>query len=82
MISETYRKKFSEGMSKALSENDEQSNKIFDLEQNKRLKEISLELVQSQLNHLFNSINAISNAKNLEDKYQFQINEQENKIAR
>lgn len=38
--------------------------------------------MQSQLNHLFNSINAISNAKNLEDKYQFQINEQENRIAK
>ena len=44
-ISETYRKKFSEGMRKALSINDEQSNKIFELEQNKRLNVISLELV-------------------------------------
>ena len=36
--------------------------------------------MQGKLSMLFESINAISNAKNLEDKYQFQINEQHKKI--
>lgn len=75
MISEQYRKKFSEELRKALSQNDEQSNKVFELEQNRRLHEISYELVQGKLSMLFDSINAISNAKELEDKFQFAINE-------
>lgn len=32
-----------------------------------------LEIVQSQYEKVFDSVNAISNAKNLEDKYKFQI---------
>lgn len=75
LISEQYRKKFSEELRKALSQNDEQSNKVFELEQNRRLHEISYELVQGKLSMLFDSINAISNAKELEDKFQFEINE-------
>jgi hypothetical protein len=81
MISEQYRKKFSEELRKALSQNDEQSNKVFELEQNRRLHEISYELVQGKLSMLFNSINAISNAKKLEDKFQFEINELNNVIS-
>lgn len=32
-----------------------------------------LQIVQSQYEKVFDSVNAISNAKNLEDKYKFQI---------
>ena len=44
-ISEIYRKKFSEELREALSMNDEQKNKIFELIQNKKLHLISYELV-------------------------------------
>ena len=63
--SEIYRKNFSEQLRKVLSQNDEQKNKIYELRQNKKLTDISYELVQGKLNKLFESINAISNAKNL-----------------
>ena len=78
--SENYRKKFSEQLREVLQENDDHSNKIFELKQNKRLTEISYELVQVKLNMMFESINEISNAKNLEDKYRLKITQQEDKI--
>lgn len=71
--SEIYRKNFSEQLRKVLSQNDEQKNKIYELRQNKKLTDISYELVQGKLNKLFESINAISNAKNLQDKYELVI---------
>jgi len=74
-ISEVYRKKFSEELREALSVNDESRNKIFELSQNKKLNEISFHLLQDKLNMLFESINAISNAKNLEDKFMFKVEE-------
>ena len=40
----------------------------------------SLEIVQSNYEKVFDSVNAISNAKNLEDKYKFQIEQQDKLI--
>lgn len=40
----------------------------------------SLEIVQSNYEKVFDSVNAISNAKNLEDKYKFQIEQLENMV--
>ena len=74
--SEIYRKQFSEQLRDTVSRNDELYNQIFEFDQNKRLTQISYELVQDKLNMLFESIDAISNAKYLEDKYQIRINEQ------
>jgi len=73
-VSETYRKKFSEKLRESLSKNDLQANQIFELNQNRKLGEIQNELIESKLNMIFDSINSISNAKNLEDKYQFEMN--------
>lgn len=39
-----------------------------------------LEIVQSQYEKVFDSVNAISNAKNLEDKYKFQIEQLTNLV--
>jgi hypothetical protein len=68
--SEIYRKNFSERLKETLSINDERTNKIFRLEQNKTLSDISSNLLQVKLNMLYESINTIYNAKNLEEKYQ------------
>jgi len=38
------------------------------------LHDIQYDLAEGKLNMMFDSINAISNAKNLEDKFQFEIN--------
>ena len=70
--SELYRKRFSEKLRKALSENDELSNQIFELSQNRRLTHISYEIVQDKLNMLYESIDAISNAKKIEEKFSFE----------
>jgi len=36
--------------------------------------------VEDKLNMIFESVNAISNAKNLEDKYQLEINQLQDKV--
>jgi hypothetical protein len=48
-------------------------NKIFELDQSKKLFSIQFFNVESRLEMIFESVNEISNAKNLEDKYQFEI---------
>ena len=74
--SEHYRKKFSEKLRAALQQNDDLNNQLFEFAQNKQLNQISYEIVHKKLHMLYESINAISNAKNLEDKYQVEITEQ------
>ena len=75
MISERYRKNFSEKLRKSLSKSDLQKNQIYELAQNKRLSDIQYELAEGKLNMIFDSVSAISNAKKLEDKYQFEIDQ-------
>ena len=50
------------------------------MDQNKRLTHIGYELVQNKLTTLYESIDGISNIKNLEDKYCFTIDEQRGSI--
>jgi len=52
-----------------LNEKEIVKNKNFELENNKKLREINFNLVQSKLNTMYNSINYISDIKALEDKY-------------
>lgn len=78
--SEHYRKKFSEKLRAALQQNDDLNNQLFEFAQNKQLNQISYEIVHKKLHMLYESINAISNAKNLEDKYQFEITQQKELI--
>ena len=67
--SEQFRKRFSERLRQTLSENGELSNQIYELSQNRRLTHISYEIVQDKLNMLYESIDAISNAKKIEEMY-------------
>ena len=78
--SEIYRKKFSEQLRDTVSRNDELYNQVFEFDQNKRLTHISYELIQDKMSMLYESIDAISNAKYLEDKYQIRINNQKNQL--
>ena len=68
-ISELYRKGFSEQLRKTLSANDDLKNQIFELDQNKKLNQISYEILQTKLKMLYESMTEISNAKNMEDKF-------------
>lgn len=77
-VSEKYRKRFSEMLRDSLSKNDIQSNQIFELNQNKKLAEIQNELIEGKLNMIFDSVNSISNAKNIQDKFQFEIDQLKN----
>jgi hypothetical protein len=75
MVSEYYRKKFSESLRECKAVNDICENKIFELDQTKKLFSIQFYNVESRLEMVFESVNEISNAKNLEDKYQFEIDQ-------
>lgn len=56
MVSEKYRKKFSDKLRESLAINDITNNQIIELKQNKRLTEISYHLVETKLSMVFESI--------------------------
>jgi len=60
-------------LNQSKSDIESKSNLILELEQNKQLYMMRYEVLEEQFNLLFNSIETISNAKNLEDKYAQQI---------
>ena len=68
MVSEKLRKKFSEQLRLSAAKNDVSNNTIFELSQNKKLNDIKHSLTEEKLNLVFDSVNAISNAKEIEDK--------------
>ena len=80
-VSEIYRKGFAEKLRQSLCLNDDLKNQIFELDQNKKLNQISYEIVQTKLNMLYESMTAISNAKNLEDKFQVEAQKKDKLIA-
>ena len=80
-VSELYRKGFAEKLRQSLCLNDDLKNQIFELDQNKKLTQISYEIVQTKLNMLYESMTAISNAKNLEDKFQVEAQKKDQLIA-
>lgn len=80
-ISEQYRKKFSEQLSECMAMNDLQENKIFELNQSKKLFSIQYNEVKDQLNMIYESVTAITDSKALEDKFKMQINRLENHIV-
>ena len=55
------------------SSNDINSNKVFELEQNKALKQIQYENIFEKLAALNESISAMSDAKDIQDKHEIQI---------
>lgn len=52
---------------------DSYQNKIFELNQNKQIYMMKYEVLEEQFKLLFQSIETISNAKNLEDKFDVEI---------
>ena len=64
-----------------LSELDNQSNEIFGMEQARQLYMMKYQVLEEQFTLLFNSIESISNAKNLEDKYDLQIDQLHEQIT-
>lgn len=82
IVSEDLRKKFSDNLRVALSEKDNDKNTIFDLQQNKKLCRIQYQLVESKLEMIFESVDAISNAKCLEDGYKNTIRNLEEKVKK
>ena len=74
MVSEKLRKKFSEQLRLQAAKNDVFNNTIFELNQNKKLNDIKHTLTEEKLNLVFDSVNSISNEKEIEDKMQFKIN--------
>lgn len=68
MISEKLRKKFSEQLRLSAAKNDVSNNAIFELNQNKKLNDIKHALTEEKLNLVYDSVNFISNAKEIEDK--------------
>lgn len=71
-VSEMYRKKFSEELRQSRAKNDEQKGQMFELDQSKKLFAIQYNEVNSQLHMIYKSVNAITNAKALEDAYQME----------
>lgn len=80
MVSEKYRKKFSDKLRESLAINDITNNQIIELKQNKRLTEISYHLVETKLSMVFESITQITDTKKLEDKFQFEIDNLNEKL--
>ena len=63
------RRRYQHELQACKSELDQDKNQMFQLEQNKKYYTVKYEVLEEQFRMLFNSIETISNAKNLEDKH-------------
>ena len=72
-FNEMIRRRTQQDLHGSKSEIDSQKNKIFIMEQNKRLYAVRYEVLEEQFTLLFNSIQTISNAKNIEDKFEQEL---------
>ena len=72
-FNQTQRRRGEYELSQRLSEIDGHHNKIFQLEQNRNLYTKKYDVLEEQFTLLFDSIETISNAKNLEDKFANEI---------
>ena len=68
-FNEDMRRRCQHELNLKLSEIDQQNNKLFMMEQNRQLYMMKYEVLEEQFTLLFNSIESISNAKNIEDKF-------------
>ena len=68
-FNEDMRRRSQHELNLKLSEIDQQNNKLFMMEQNRQLYMMKYEVLEEQFTLLFNSIESISNAKNIEDKF-------------
>ena len=73
-FNERMRRRCQHELNLSKSEIDSCNNHIFELKQNKQLYTTKYAVLEEQFTLLFNSIETISNAKNLEDKFDVQIN--------
>jgi late competence protein required for DNA uptake (superfamily II DNA/RNA helicase) len=73
-VSERYRKEFSEKLRLSLAKGENYRNQIIELTQNKKILMIQTELVEGKLSMIFESVNQITNAKNMEDKHKILVN--------
>ena len=72
-FNERMRRRCQHELHNSKSEIDSCKNHIFELLQNKQLYTTKYAVLEEQFTLLFNSIETISNAKNLEDKFDVQI---------
>ena len=68
-FNEDMRRRCQHELNLKLSEIDQQNNKLFMMEQNRQLYMMKYEVLEEQFTLLFSSIESISNAKNIEDKF-------------
>lgn len=72
-LSEGFRKKYAEELRLSLLSNDKLNNYILELCSSRSLNEAKYQIIEEQLKFLYDSLHSLSDAKNLEDRYQFQI---------
>eukprot|EP00347_Sterkiella_histriomuscorum_P024062 403332433 len=72
-ISEHYRKHYAELLRDQLLINDQIKYQLQEVTSSKTLNEAKYEIIEEQLKFLYNSLQSLANAKNLEDKFQFKI---------
>jgi len=72
-FNEMMRRRTQQELHGSKSEIDSQKNNLFIMEQNKRLYAVRYEVLEEQFTLLFNSIQTISNAKNIEDKFEQEL---------
>ena len=68
-FNERMRRRYQHELQNCKSSIDSQTNNIYELSQNKKLYTVKYGVLEEQFNMLWNSIQTISNAKNLEDKF-------------
>ena len=78
--SEYFRKKFAESLREAQQKVDDQNNQIFESKMNKQLSQISYETLCKKLELLYDSVQKISDTKNIQDKYEIEIKQLRNRI--
>jgi len=71
--SENFRRDYAENLRASNVEKEQLRNDFSKLAQAKQLNEVKFEIVEEQLKFLYGSLQFLSNSKNLEDKFQFQI---------
>lgn len=71
--SENLRRDFAEQLRASNVEKESLRNNYSKLSQAKQLNEVKFEIIEEQLKFLYGSLQFLSNSKNLEDKFQFQI---------
>ena len=79
-LSEQIRKRFASELGTEKSRYQEVSNKANQLQENKRLTAISMDLLHDKMVTLYESIENISDVKSLEEKYQQQKEELEERF--